>query len=191
MTQSNDDRTQTPAAPEAGLDAASIVADLQQRCESLRQWHVGAEARLKDERRRLDEREAEADRREQANQSRHAQLDQRAGELDERERTLDGRAEQLDGRQRDVEKAEERVQRLEGEVQEQQAELTRMREELDEEWASLHRVRRAQESLASALETEQQRVSQVRYRFAPGHASTGTDAAEDPSADADAMRQAA
>ncbi len=166
MDQNHPDQSMTP--PDAvGLSAATIVADLQQRCEKLRDWHIEAEDRLRQDRQQLEQREQEVDGRHEANDQRSRELDGRDEALNRREQELNDRQSQLDERGRETEAHEQRVQRLEAELRDQQAELKRMRGELDEEWTSVNRVRRAQEGLVEALEADRQRVNELRYKVGP------------------------
>ncbi len=145
--------------------AASIVSELQQRCEKLRDWHIEAEQRMGQERAALEAREQQAARQREENHNRSRELDERHLAQDHRERQLNDRSTQLDTRQHEIEAHEHRVHRLENEAREQLGELKDMRVELDEEWVAVNRLRRAQEALAEALDADRQRVNEMRFKL--------------------------
>jgi hypothetical protein len=151
-----------PAAmPVALPNATTLLDEVQQRCEKLRQWQRDAQASLQARAVEVERRERSADEIQQ-----HVELGRTRLELDQdalkRARLmLDKERAQNEQSQQAIEAERARLECASAELNEQKRELAEMRSELDAEWASLARVRRAQESLAAALDADRTRIQEL------------------------------
>jgi len=154
--------------PDSLPNAATLLDELQQRCESLRQWQRQANEDVQSRLDTIKQREADLDEatRQMELDRTHLDLDRdslkRALMMFEKEK---GQVEQT---QQALEAARQQLERSHAELNDQKQELVDLRCEMDAEWASLARVRRAHESLAAALDTDRARVQELRLADSPG-----------------------
>lgn len=155
-------RLEPVALPSPLPNATTLLDEVQQRCEKLRQWQRDAQESLR-------ARAVEVERRERAVDEiqRQVEVGRTRLELDQdamkRARLmLDKERAQTEQSQQAVEAERSRLERVRAELHDQREEFENMRCEMDAEWASLARVRRAQESLAAALDADRTRVQELR-----------------------------
>lgn len=161
------------AAPIQLPNAATLLDEVQQRCESLRQWQREAQASLQERARVVERREKELDdtqKEVEVGRSRF-ELDQdaqkRARLIFDKERAQHEQSLQA----LDAERV--RLDRGLCELNDQKQELQDLRDEMDAEWASLARVRRAHESFAAALDSDRARVQELKMTDSLGDINTG------------------
>jgi len=171
----------TPEPPAPALpNAATLLDEVQQRCESLRAWQQEAQATLQQREQVVEQREKEAD-----ETQKQVELGRTRLELDQdamkRSRLMfDKERAQLEQSQQAIEAERERIGGERSELNEQRQELLDLRGKLDAEWTSLTRIREAQESLAAALQGERDRVSELKLT---GTLSEGEDETPAPPSD--------
>lgn len=143
-------------------NATTLLDEVQQRCEKLRQWQRDAQESLQARAVEVERREREVDEIQQQVEigRTHLELDQDA--LKRARLMLDKERAQNEQSQQAIETERARLERARAELNDQKQELADMRSELDAEWASLARVRRAQESLAAALDADRTRIQELR-----------------------------
>jgi hypothetical protein len=153
-------------------NAATLLDEVQQRCESLRQWQRDAQASLQERARVIERREKELD-----DTQKEVEVGRSRLELDQdaqkRARLmLDKERAQHEQSQQALEAERMRLDRARCELNDQKQELQTLRSEMDAEWASLARVRRAQESLGAALEADRARVQELKLTDRLGDPNT-------------------
>ncbi len=168
----------TPAPPTDAPSAATLLDELQQRCESLRQWqrqtNEGLQARLAE----VNRLEHDLDQAHEQAQRDRAKIDLDRDAIKRTRLLLDKEKAQAEQTQEALESHRHRLERAEDEISEQRQALQDLRSEMDGEWASLARTRRAQESLAAALDADRTRVQELRL-------TEGLNQANTPKADKD------
>lgn len=127
-------------------DGAALLADLEQRCVSLRAWHQQASSTL---------------------ESREGQLNEQAEQLVAQQATLAKTHAQLNTELQQLAATHE-------EVEADRAELTEMRRELEAEWSALRNLRDAQAKLGRELDDERQRLNRRAFKLTTPSSSTGT-----------------
>jgi hypothetical protein len=152
----------TPVAPAPLPNAATLLDELQQRCESLRQWQRQANEDVQARLARIKEREAELDEAARLTEHDRTHLDLDLDALKRARLIFDKEKAQAEQTQQALEAERLRQERTRAEQNDQRQELQALRSELDAEWASLARVRRAQESLAAALDADRIRIQEQR-----------------------------
>jgi len=156
------------AVPASLPNASTLLDELQQRCESLRQWQRQANEDVRSRLARIQQRESELD--ETARQVEHerTRLDLDLDAFKRARLILDKEKAQVEQTQQALEAERQHLQRSRTELNDQKQELQDLRSEMDAEWASLARIRRAQESLAAALDADRARVRDPRLADSPG-----------------------
>lgn len=127
-------------------DGAALLADLEQRCVSLRTWHQQASSTL---------------------ESREAQLNEQAEKLVAQEATLAKTQTQLNAEL-------EQLAATQAEVEADRTELIEMRGELEAEWSALRSLRDAQAKLGHELDVERQRLNRRAFKLTTPNASADT-----------------
>jgi chromosome segregation ATPase len=144
-----------------------LVEELQQRCESLRAWHEQSikafenrETKISNVTKQLAEGriQLEAERRKFAAE---------CEALADRVQSCEIREAGLEQQVKDLDTQTEKLERARGEVEDMREQLKQLRSELDGEWASLTRIRRAQESLADALDADRTRLNSETFVLKP------------------------
>ncbi len=152
-----------PVALPAPLpNATTLLDEVQQRCEKLRQWQRDTQASLQARAVEVERRERLVDDIQRQAEAGRARLELDQDALKRARLMLDKERAQNEQSQQAVEAERARLERARAELNDQKHELAQMRYELDAEWASLSRVRRAQESLAAALDADRTRVQELR-----------------------------
>ena len=130
---------------EATTDGAALLADLEQRCVSLRAWHQQASATL---------------------ESREAFLDTQGEQLAAQQATLNKTNTQLN-------EELEQLRLAQAQIEAEHTELAEMRRELDAEWSALRNMRDAQAKLGRELDAERQRLNRRAFKLTtPANASS-------------------
>jgi len=161
-------RAEPITMPTSLPNAATLLDELQQRCESLRQWQRQANEDVQSKLSQILKREAELDEagREMEHDRTHLDLDRDA--LKRAQLMFEKEKGQLEQTQQALEADRLQLERSHAELNDQKQELVDLRGEMDTEWASLARVRRAHESLAAALDADRTRVQELRLAGSPG-----------------------
>ncbi|MEM9420813.1 MAG: hypothetical protein AAGA25_17440 [Planctomycetota bacterium] len=118
-------------------DGATLMADLEQHCVSLQNWHKSATATLETREQELNEQAAQLATRQEAMARTHAQLN---SEL-------------------------EQLAQAQSQVENDRVELTEMRSELEAEWTALRNLRDAQAKLGRELDAERQRLNRRAFKI--------------------------
>jgi len=154
-----------PPAPQpagSAVNASMLLDELQQRCDSLRQWQRQTSEDLRARQAKAEEREQDLaqtqDRLER--ESTHLELDQDA--IKRARLMLEKEKAQIEQTQQALETERGFLERSGVELEDQKQQVTQMRQELEEEWASLGRTRQAQEASATALDEERLRIQGLR-----------------------------
>ncbi len=143
-------------------NATTLLDEVQQRCESLRQWQRDAQASLQERARVVDRREKELDETQKEVELGRSRLELDQDALKRARLMFDKERNQLDQSQQVLEGEQTRLGRARCELNDQKQELQTLRDEMDAEWASQARIRRAQESLAAAMDGERTRVQELK-----------------------------
>lgn len=154
--------TDTQPSPVALPNAATLLDEVQQRCNRLRDWQQETQASLARRAEVIQRREKQLDETQQLVDLGRNQLELDQDALKRARMMFDKERAQLDQSQQALENERQRLDRAKAEVNEKLDEVLTMREKMDAEWASLSRIRQAQQALASALESERERVSELR-----------------------------
>ncbi len=158
------------SVPASLPNAATLLDELQQRCESLRQWQRQANDDVQSRLAGIAVRERELDESAKLidHDRTHLDLDmdalKRAQVMFEKEKAT------VEQTQQALETERLHLERARGEVDDQKQELLDLHGEMDTEWSSLARVRRAHESLAAALDADRARVQELRLADSPSEA---------------------
>lgn len=156
---------ETPAT-----EGAALLADLEARCGSLRDWHEQAAAGLLEHEKQLKETaQTLANEKQivtQANKQLNAELEQLAAA----QATVVAERDELAQLRQELDDQGKRV-----ETRGQQQDLARR--ELDEEWDSLRSLRAAQETLGHELDAQRKRLRQSNLKLT--HSETARHAAAD------------
>lgn len=134
------DATPLASAP----DGAALLADLEERCVSLRSWHQQASATL---------------------ETRETEFEEQARQLAKQQKTLDKTNAQLNNELKQL--TAERTQ-----VEAERSDLAEMRTDLDAEWTALRNLRDAQAKLGQELDAERQRLNRRAFKLTTPPAAT-------------------
>lgn len=148
-------------------NAATLLDEVQQRCESLRDWQREAQASLQERARVIERREKEIDETQKQVEIGRSRLELDQDAQKRARLMLDKERAQHEQSMQALEAERIRLERARGELNDQKQELQSMREEMDTEWASLARIRRAQESLAAAMDNERTRMQDLKLADSP------------------------
>lgn len=167
-----------PPAPPP--NASTLLDEVQQRCEKLRQWQRDAQESLQARAAEVERRERVVDEIQQQVELGRTRMELDQDALKRARLMLDKERAQNEQSQQAIEAERARLECACAELSDQKRELADMRSELDAEWASLARVRRAQESLGAALDADRTRIQELRMNDSlarVGHevSSQGTD----------------
>lgn len=160
--------TDATTAPIHLPNAATLLDEVQQRCDKLRQWQCDAQASLQERARVVERREKELDETQKEVELGRSRLELDQDALKRARLMFDKERNQLDQSQQALEGEQARLDRSRCEVNDQKQELQGLRDEMDTEWASLARIRRAQESLAVAMDSERARVQELKITDSHG-----------------------
>ena len=149
-------------------NAATLLDELQQRCEGLRQWQRQANDDVQARSARIQHREAELDEASKQMEYDRTHLDLDRDALKRAQLMFEKEKAQLEQTQQALEADRLQLERSHAELNDQKQELVELRCEMDAEWASLARVRRAHESLAAALDADRTRIQELRLANSPG-----------------------
>ncbi len=163
------------AVPTSLPNAATLLDELQQRCESLRHWQRQANEDVQARLEKIEQRERELD--ENARQAEHdrTHLDLDLDAMKRARLMFDKEKAQAEQTQQAQEAERLRLERARAELNDQKQELQNLRSEMDAEWSSMARIRRAHESLAAALDTDRERVQELRLAGSRGEADVKSD----------------
>lgn len=160
-----------------GSTAANIVDDLQQRFEQLRRWHGEAEQTLEARTADIVRREQRVEAGRVATRQHRDRLKGYRTQLGELRTEHRQRMADLEKDRSELDELKRRAERTLVELQDERTELRRLREEMDGEWANLTRLRRAQEAMAAALDTDRERINAQRFHLV-GNTDEATDLPE-------------
>jgi len=149
---------QAPPPVGSAVNASMLLDELQQRCDSLRQWQRQTSEDLSARKARALEHEqnlAQDQDRLERDRARF-ELDQDA--LKRARLMLEKEQAQVEQTQQALEDERRFLERSGAELDDHKQILSEMRVQMDEEWASMGQTRLAQESLAAALDTERLRI---------------------------------
>ncbi|MEO0514361.1 MAG: hypothetical protein AAF086_03590 [Planctomycetota bacterium] len=118
-------------------DGATLLADLEQRCASLRTWHQQASTTMT---------------------AREAQLNEQADQIAKQQLTLDKTNQQLNDELKQL--AAARAQ-----VEADRSDLVEIRRDLETEWTALRNIRDAQAKLGQELDAERQRLNRRAFKL--------------------------
>ncbi len=157
---------QASANPADGLsslpNAATLLDEVQQRCESLRQWQKETQTSIQQRTEVVARREQELDEEQKRIEIARSRLELDQDAYKRAKLMFDKEKAAYEQGMQTLENEQARLERSRSELNEQRKEVHALREEMDEEWASLARIRRAQESLAAALDCERSRVQELK-----------------------------
>lgn len=156
-------------------NAATLLDEVQQRCASLRDWQQSAQASLQERARVVDRREKGLDETQKEVELGRSRLELDQDALKRARLMFDKERNQLDQSQQALESEQARLDRARCDLSDQKQELQGLRDEMDAEWASLARIRRAQETLAAAMESERARVQDLKITDSQGDPDTESD----------------
>ncbi|MBB6429344.1 hypothetical protein [Algisphaera agarilytica] len=129
---------EAPAVPTPPMtDGAALMADLEQHCVSLQNWHKSATATLETREQQLNDHAEQLATRQEAMARTHAQLN---AEL-------------------------EQLAQAQSQVENDRAEVAEMRSELEAEWTALRNLRDAQAKLGRELDAERQRLNRRAFKI--------------------------
>ncbi len=149
-------------------NAATLLDELQQRCESLRQWQRQANEDVQARLVKIEQRENELDEATRQMEHDRTHLDLDLDALKRARLMFDKEKAQAEQTQQALEAERQHLERSRTELNDQKQELLDLRCEMDAEWSSQARVRRAQDSLAAALDADRSRVQELRLADSPG-----------------------
>ncbi len=166
----NEQSTELPQQPSANPadaltslpNAATLLDEVQQRCESLRQWQRETQTSIQQRTEVVARREQELDEEQKRIEIARSRLELDQDAYKRAKLMFDKEKAAYEQGMQTLENEQARLERSRSELNEQRKEVHALREEMDEEWASLARIRRAQESLAAALDCERTRVQELK-----------------------------
>ncbi len=131
------DPSATPITGGGAPDGAALLADLEQRCASLRTWHQQASTTLT---------------------AREAQLNDQVEQLAAQQIALKKTHQQLNDEIQQLAAAREQVEA-------DRSDLVEMRRDLETEWTALRNLRDAQATLGQELDAERQRLNRRAFKL--------------------------
>ena len=132
-----------------------LVNDLKKRCEALKLWHDEAEQDLKEKYTQIDSRE-------QTVVDERRNLAQSLLKLRLRKRKLKVDLQALADERKILLKQKAQFVQSNNDLDEERADLRRLRKQLNKEWEHIRAIRKAQDDLASALEHDRKRISDMQ-----------------------------